>query len=352
MVKQISKVAALAAALSLLQPTVAGAVITAAASGQFPGAAPDPDVAVARVGDNAVSSAELESYLDARPPAGGRASDEWLRRRLDELVLAEALYREALRLGVDRTPEGARAIRQIVVQLLLEEQIEKPVRARPIAEEELRAFYDNRRKEYDRPEQVRLAEIFFAAPAGGDPAERESKKAQAAAVLEQARGMQDKRFGFGELVLEHSDTPAGHPRGDTGFFDREGKPAGIDPTLATAAFDIAKIGQLGDRVVATPAGFHVVMLVGRRDAERRDFKSVRGEIETRIRREDRERAQRSLFERVKAEMPVVIDEAVLGGIAGKYSKPAGDQGAAGRDAAGAASSDNRFSPPPVPGEAR
>jgi len=343
-----SSVVAAAAALMFLHP----AVPRAAAGDAAPGVAPSPAAVVARVGGATISSSELESYLDSRPPASGLAAAEWLRRRLDELVLAEALYREALRLGVDRTPEAARAIRQIVVQVLLEEQIERPVRTRTIAEEELRAFYDTRFAEYDRSEQVRLAEIYFAAQAGGGPAARALKRAQAAAVLEQVRNLQDKRFGFGELVLEHSDTPEGHPRGDTGFFDREGKPAGINPALTAAAFGIRKVGQVHDGVIETPAGFHIVMLVGRRDAERREFEKVRGEIETRIRREDRERAQRSFFERVRAEAAVAVDEAVLGAIASKYSKPVGDPGASGRDAAGAAPSDNRFSPPPVPGEAR
>jgi len=344
--KRTSSFAA-AAALMFLHPAVLRAAGDAAPEG-----APAPAAVVARVGGGTISASDLESYLGSRPPAAGSADDGWLRRRLDELVLAEALYREALRLGVDRSPEAARTIRQIVVQLLLEEQIERPVYARPIAEEELRAFYDRRLAEYDRPEQVRLAEIFIAATAGGDPAAHELKRAQAAAALERAKGLQDKRFGFGELVLELSGTPDGHPRGDTGFFDRAGRPAGVDPALAAAAFGIGKIGQLCDVVVETPAGFHIVMLVGRRDAERRAFEQVRGEIETRIRREDRDRAQRSLFERVRAEAAVEVDEAVLGGIARKYSKPAGDPGVSGRDAAGAAPSDKRFSPPPVPGEAR
>lgn len=344
MMKHSLRAAAAAVALMFLHP----AVPRAAAGDEVPGGAPTAAAVVARVGGGTISSAELESYLDARPPGADLAANEWLRRRLDELVLAEALYREALRLGVDRAPEAARAIRQIVVQLLLEEQIEKPVRARPITEGELRAFYDSRLAEYDRPEQVRLAEIFLAARAGDDPAARELKSAQATAVLERVRGLQDKRFGFGELVLEHSDTPEGHPRGDTGFFGREGRPAGIDPALAAAAFGIGKICQVHDGVVETPAGYHIVMLVGRRDAERREFEKVRGVIETRIRREDRERAQRSLFERVRAEADVAVDEAVLGAIAVKYSKPAGDPGISGRDAAGAAPSDNRFSPPPVP----
>lgn len=341
--KRTASVATATAALILFHP----AVPLAADGDAAPGVVPAPAAVVARVGGGTISSAELESYLDARPPAAELAAAEWLRRRLDELVLAEALYREALRLGVDRAPEAARAIRQIVVQLLLEEQIEKPVRARPITEGELRAFYDSRLAEYDRPEQVRLAEIFLAARAGDDPAARELKRAQATAVLERVRGLQDKRFGFGELVLERSDTPEGHPRGDTGFFDREGKPAGIDPALTAAAFGIGKIGQVHDGVVETPAGYHIVMLVGRRDAERREFEKVRGEIETRIRREDRERAQSSLFERVRAEAAVAVDEAVFGAIAAKYSKPIGDPGASGRDAAGAAPSDSRFSPPPV-----
>jgi hypothetical protein len=94
------------------------------------------------------------------------------------------------------------------------------------------------------------------------------------------------------------------------------------------------------------------MLVGRRDAERRGFAEARGEIEARIRREDRDRAMKSFVERVRAEAAVTVDEAVLDAIAKKHTTPAGDPGASGRDAAGTAPFDGRFSPPPVPGEGR
>ena len=237
-----------------------------------------------------------------------------MRRRLEELVLAEALYAEALRRGIDREPDIRQTIRQVVVQRLLEREVDRPVFERKIAEEELKKYYEAHLADFVRPEQARASDIFFAAPEGGDAAVREAKREQAEAVLAEALALQDSRFGFGELVLKHSDEPAGRPKGDTGFFDREGKPAGIPGALAEAAFAVDRPGALVRSVVAAPEGFHVAMLTGRRAAVSRPFEdeSVRREIDDRIRTEERRRRHDEFVRGVRDAAAVTVDDAALG----------------------------------------
>lgn len=287
--------------------------------------------AVARVGGSPITRADLEGYLRLRPPErGATVSAEAVRKRLDEIVQAEVLYREALRIGIDRDPAVRQTIRQVVVQRMLEQEIDRPVGERNIEEAELKAFYDAHLAEFARPEQVRLVDIFFAAPAGGDAAVRKEKKRKAEEVLSRARGLQDTRFGFGELVLANSDTHPRYPRGDTGFLDRKGGPLGLPEALAAAAFAIPKVGKIAERVVETPEGFHVVMLTGRRDAEHRVFEDerVRGEIEQRIRSEERRRRHQEFVDGVRGKTETLVDESALAEIVAEMNAavPRGDAG--------------------------
>jgi peptidyl-prolyl cis-trans isomerase C len=194
---------------------------------------------VATVGEAKIGVEELKAFLASRPLRPDQAGlKEMVKERLGELITAEVLYQEALRLKLDRKPEIQRKIRQILSQELLEEQVQKPVRAKTFSEEELKRYFDEHMGEYSRPEQVRLADIFIAVPEGATPEKRKAKRERAEEVLAKALEAKDKRFGFAELVRKYSDK---HPRfrlGDTGFFDREGKPVGLDPALAAAAFTL------------------------------------------------------------------------------------------------------------------
>lgn len=287
----------------------------ASVPGADTGGAASAEKAVAEAGGRAILVADLEGYLRLRPPErGAGTSDEVVRRRLEEMVLAEALYAEGLRRGIDREPDIRQTIRQVVVQRLLEREVDRPAFERKIADEELKKYYDSHLADFVRPEQARASDIFFAAPERGDPAVREEKRMKAEAVHAEALALQDSRFGFGELVLKHSDEPAGRPKGDTGFFDREGKPGGIPRALTEAVFAAERPGALLRTAVAAPEGYYVAMLTGRRAAVSRPFEdeSVRREIDDRIRTEERRRRHDEFVKSVRDGAAVIVNDVALG----------------------------------------
>lgn len=267
--------------------------------------------AAAWIGEETITLGDLENYLTYRPPARGEISREALEQRLEEMISTELLYREAMRNEIDRIPDIARSIRQLVTQRLLDEEVAREVYEREITKDEMRAWYEEHSADYNRPEQVRLTDIFFSAPLKGDAVTRRGKLKEAEEVLAMALDLQDTRFGFGELVLEHSDTHRKYPRGDTGFFGRDGRPVGIHKNLAEAAFDIGKVGMVSGKVVETPEGFHVVMLVGRRAAESRAFEEVEHDVERRIRREEIEGARREYLKGLREKAGVRIENEAL-----------------------------------------
>lgn len=284
---------------------------------------PPPDQHVAWVGDVPVTSSDLEAYLSIRAfsPAPGQ-EEAMVRKRLEELLRAEMLSREAVILGIDRLPDVRMAIRELLARRLIEEKVHKPLLARPIGETELRAFYQSNLPEFSRPEQARLAGIFVAAPADGAPAARSAAAKQAADILEEALALKDTRFGFSELILKHSATHILFPRGDTGFFDREGRPAGLPVPLVEAAFSLPSNGVVLDRVVETPEGFHVVMRTAGRSAEHHPFEEVREAIEARLRREEIRRAEEEYLRALERASPFRIEEEVLKAFVGKVTGPA------------------------------
>ena len=337
-------------------------VVLAVAAALSPAAAmaadqADPSAAgrqVAEVGGHAILVTDLEGYLRMRPPErGAEPGEEAVRKRLEELVLAEALYTEALRRGVDREPDIRQTIRQVVIQRLLEREVDRPAFERKIADEELKRYYDAHLADYVRPEQARASDIFFAASEAGDRAVREEKRKQAEAVLAEALALQDSRFGFGELVLKHSDAPAGRPRGDTGFFDREGKPVGVPRALAEAAFGAERAGTIVRSVVAAPEGFYIAMLTGRRAAVSRPLEDegVRREIDDRIRTEERRRRHDEFVKSVRGAAAVTVDDAALGELlAGMRAAEEEAKAGVGIFAPPAAGSSQ--APPSVPGAGR
>lgn len=292
---------------------------------------------LARVGREEIGLSDLEDYLALRQERGGEG-ETGVRKRLEEMIVQELLRQEALRLGLDREPAVRRALRQVLIQALLEREVERPWRERPLAEEEVRAFYEGHRGEYQWPEGVRVADVFLAAPASGDPALRQERRRKAEEILARALSLPDRRFGFGELVLAHSDTHPAYPRGDTGFFDRSGAPQGLPPPLVEAAFAIPRPGQLHPGVVETPEGFHVVMLTGRREARNRtlDERGVRAEVETRLRRESIQKGRETLVEGLRRRIPVTVDEGVLRSFL------------EGRSASQPPAQDGVHAPPPLP----
>jgi peptidyl-prolyl cis-trans isomerase C len=340
-------------------PAIAVALVAATLwSGGAPGAAsgvPSPDGrAVAEVGGRTILLADLDGYLKMRPPERGAEPNEAaVRKRLDEMVQAEVLYAEALRRGIDREPDIRQTIRQVVVQRLLEREVDRPALERKIADEELKQYYESHLADFVRPEQVRAADIFFAAPYRGDPAARDAKRKAAEAVLAEALKLQDTRFGFGELVLKHSDEPAGRPKGDTGFFDREGKPGGIPKALAEAAFAVERPGALVRTVVAAPEGFYVAMLTGRRAAVSRPFEDegVRREIDDLIRTEERRRRRDEFVKGVRGGTSVTVDDAALGVLLAAMRAAEAEAKAAGGVFAPPAGGSSQ-APPSVPGAGR
>ena len=276
---------------------------------------------VARVGDRAITVEDFKSYLASRPVSrfAGTVNKE-VENRLDARITEELLYREALRLKLDQDPEMNHRIRQMLTQKLIDEQVNRKEWSREVGETELNAYYEKHRDEFNRPAQVRLADIFVAVPAGASKKDKDQQRKKAQQVLGEALKLKGQRAGFGTLMNKYSDTPQTHRRGDTGFIDAEGQPAGVDKKLAQAGFTLEQMGSVYSKVVETADGFHVIMLTGQRPAIERPLASVENQIKQRIRRDSVSSARQAYIDSLKKGTEVQINKEVLADIAGNVQQ--------------------------------
>jgi parvulin-like peptidyl-prolyl isomerase len=305
---------------------------------------------VAKVGNSRITVTDFRNYLSNRPmPYRSRVSKEDLEKRLNDMVLQEVLYQEALRLKLDQNPDVKRRIRQMLTQKLMDEQINKREWGREITEEVIQAYYDKHQAEFNRPAQFRLADVFIATPPGAGNEEREKLREKAEKVLAEALAVKGERRGFGSLIRKYSDTPENYRKGDTGFFDIEGQPVGIDKSLAQAAFKLERVGNMAEQVIETPGGFHVVMLIGKRSAIQRPLEAVRGQLEQRIRREAVTEARKAYIGSVTEKAEVEINPEVMTGILEELNKKQGTRQASSTKEK-SPSSRSSAEAPPFPGK--
>jgi parvulin-like peptidyl-prolyl isomerase len=280
---------------------------------------------VAKVGESRITKGELKSYLSKRPLSRrSEALEEEVDKGLDALILEEVLYQEALRLKLDQEPDVRERMRKMLTQMLIYDQINKKEWNREISAEELKDYYEKHQNEFNRPTQVRLADIFIAVPSGAAKGVREQQRKKAQQVLSEARNVKGQQTGLENLIRKYSDTPQKYRKGDTGFFDITGSPVGIDKQLAEAAFKLDKVGSLSDRVIETADGFHVVMLISKRDAVNQPLEAVQNQLKQRIRLESVNEARAAYIKKLKDSAAIDIDQNVLSGIVAelKQAQPA------------------------------
>jgi parvulin-like peptidyl-prolyl isomerase len=278
---------------------------------------------VARVGNSGITVADFERYLAERPmPYGVEPSAGDLEDRLDDMILQEVLYQEALRLNLDQDPEIRARIRQMLSQKLIDEQVNKKVWKREFGEQEIQEYFEGHWNEFNRPGQVRLADIFIAVPVDATDVEKAILRKKAQTALTGALASRDKRNGFGTLIRRYSDQHAKYEKGDTGFFDISGQPVGIDTGMAEAAFELERVGDMPERLIETQQGYHIIMLTGRRSAIRIPPDSVREQLKQRIRRESVANARQNYIESLTKNAEIQIDDQNLGKISAEMKEKA------------------------------
>jgi peptidyl-prolyl cis-trans isomerase C len=178
---------------------------------------------------------------------------------------------------------------------LADEMREHILAAKYVAEEtgkeraspaETRAFYDTHRSAFEEPEAVHCLQIVVRTPD------------EAKSALDQLRA----GASFDKLARQVSTSPDGRNGGDVGWFPRGTMPKVFDD----ACFSLAN-GKISG-VVASPYGFHVFKMLGRRPARLKGFNDVKAEAERRATAEKRAQAERQLIAQLRSSAEIKVNE--------------------------------------------
>lgn len=274
------------------------------------------DEMIATIGDGGISTNDLLDYLNYRPIQSNKPVDKSaIKAKLQEMVIAEILKQEAMKLNLHLQPKIRRNIQQLLNQQLLKEQVEEPILNQTLTDAELQDYYNQNRHLYERSKQVRVADIYIAKGSDADQA-----RMKASQVLQEALAIQGKRSGFGQLIQKHSDSPNHYAKGDTGYFDQNAPTSQFAQSFVNAAFQLEKVGQIHDQVVETEEGFHIIMLTGKRPPLKRSFEQVKSAIVAQVRKERLKNSHDQFIANLESQASIEINDALIEKVLSEVSK--------------------------------
>lgn len=299
------------------------AALSLRACGEEAGVRADPAV-VAMVNDESVTRAAFEAELrrETRSPEGQAPSPEQVERvkralldsLVDRVLLLQAakaagvqlstdeVDRRVLRMGGDYPAEGFEAalaqgqlslseLKERTAQLLLIEKLfEGHVYPRvAITEAQIRTHFEQHKARYQRPEQVRAAQLVVK-------------------TMDEARRVQALLRGgqkFPDLARKYSLSADAKVGGDLGFFERGVMP----PVFDQVAFRLG-VGEVSE-VVETEYGFHLFKVLARRPPETRELVEVRPQVEAELLKAAQAKAQEEYLAQLRAKAKLQVNEASL-----------------------------------------
>jgi peptidyl-prolyl cis-trans isomerase C len=309
------------------RPVIAVVGLVAASSIAF---AEDSDPVVAKVAGHALKASDVSRRLAAVPkyqlPSFGATPVEVRRRFVETVLVPELLYAaESDRLRLQARPDVASQLRNARGRALID-QVRKDGTAKGVSEDEIKAYFEEHRSEFDRPERLRLSRILI------------DDEALARKILADAHGVGGPER-WTKLAREHSVDEATKMRGGSlGFVFPDGRTEfpqlRVDAALYAAAAKV-KDGELVAEPVKEGNRFAVVWRRGTLPKMDRTIDDERDRIREVLLHRRADEAVRSLLEGLRkqylANAAPELLESPLPGEAPSAAPPAAPRGSGSAD---------------------
>lgn len=262
--------------------------------------------------------AEFEKSLQQDQPLTGIEREELQRSFLVQLIDRELIHGEARRLNIEIIEADVDAALQAYRQgytetgfetmlqergitlevwreelkesLIMEKLLEEAVYSRvAVIDQEIAAYYEANRKQFNRPAQVRARQILVADEAEGQ------------AVL----GLLRQGRPFAEIAAEYSLSPDAAEGGDLGFFAKGEMPPEFDEVV----FDLP-VNRLSD-LVKSEYGYHIFLVEEKRKASRLKQKDVADEIRAILESQKKEEIYLDWLQEMRSRAVISVDWAQL-----------------------------------------
>jgi peptidyl-prolyl cis-trans isomerase C len=267
---------------------------------------------LARIGDKTITLADFVASLEHMDQFDRLRYQSPERRRelLREMINLQLLSDEAIAKGYDKDPLTQQEIRGILRTAMMEQAHAGAPTPNSITDGEIQAYYEAHRDQYRDPERRRISCLVIAddkaAPATLEAARKATTSAQ-----------------WGELVRAKSLDAAAKANvpvdlaGDYGLVAPPGDPSGetskAPDEVRAAAFLIPKVGDVYEKTIkpAHDAHLYIVRLTQKTEAHERTLAEADRPIRVKLVQEKVRASEEDLLNRLRAEYPVQIDDAVL-----------------------------------------
>ncbi|MEO8129279.1 MAG: peptidylprolyl isomerase [Bryobacteraceae bacterium] len=218
--------------------------------------------AAATVNGTPISQRTIDMMAKDAAGSGHPDTPESRKAIIDQLALQMVVAEEAVKKGLDKTPEVREQIDAIRQSVLANAYVEDFIKRNPVSDEMLKAEYD-RIKAGVTGTEFKARHILV------------EKEAEAKAIIAQ---LKRNPAAFEKLAKEKSRDPGSKPNGgELGWFD----PKRMVPEFGAALAKLEK-GKITEEPVKTQFGYHVILLEDSRPIEPPPLDAVKPQLQKQI----------------------------------------------------------------------
>jgi len=257
---------------------------------------------LAKVGNATITQADYDKEFKTLPEYAQQLfSDEQGKEKfLNEIVNKEMLYQEALKKGLEKTPEFQKKLDDFKKITLVTELFEKEIMSKAnTSDQELKDYYDKHKEEFTPTIQIKASHILVKT-------EDEAKK-----VLERIK----KGEKFGDIAKAVSIDPGSAKNGgDLGFFSK----GQMVPEFEKAAANL-NVNDISVPV-KTQFGYHIIKVTDKKKGAPIEFDKIRDMISQKLSGEKQKGAFEQYLTELKKNYKVEINKDALAKVSAMPAK--------------------------------
>lgn len=239
---------------------------------------------IANVGGMPIYSSEVDEIVSAYAARGQNFNNDQGRAMiLDQLIGKKLLILDAKKNLMEHNAEFKAELEKMKNEMLANFNVAKVFEKVTVADDELKAYYEEHKKEFVRPESVSASHILV---------DSEDKAKEILAKIESGE------ISFEDAARESSTCPSGKAGGTLGEFTK----GQMVPEFDTAVFSM-EVGELRGPV-KTQFGFHLIKLTAKNPAAEMAFEEVKENLKNALLQEKRQKAYDSKINQLKILFPV------------------------------------------------
>jgi EpsD family peptidyl-prolyl cis-trans isomerase len=252
---------------------------------------------LAKVGDVKITEADLESEMQNLPDYAQSMFEgkEGKKRFLDEVIKKEILYQEALKKGLDKSPEFKQKLEEFKKLTLISDLLEKEIMSKSgVSEQDMKDYYEKNKADFVATSQIKASHILV------------KTKEDAQKILERLNNGEK----FEALAKEASiDKVSGKNGGELGYFSR----GEMVPEFEKAAA-MLKVGEVS-KPVKTQFGYHIIKVTDKKTGPVVEFERVKDIIAQKLSGERQKEAFDSYLEGLKKDYKIDVNEKAVASLA-------------------------------------